>query len=619
MTMHRPANEPATTFGRRHIGPSPRDIEAMLETVGASSLDALISETLPADIRLNRLLDLPPALSEADALAHMRELAAQNRIFTSLIGQGYSGTQLPTVILRNILENPAWYTAYTPYQPEISQGRLEALFNFQTMICDLTGLDVANASLLDEATAAAEAMALAERSSSVKAKAFFVDRNVHPQTLAVLRTRAEPLGWTIIVGDPLRDLDGADVFGALFQYPGTDGAIRDFCPAIAALHAKGGVAVVAADILALTLLAAPGELGADIAIGSTQRFGVPMGYGGPHAAYMAVKDALKRSLPGRLVGLSVDSRGQPAYRLALQTREQHIRREKATSNICTAQVLLAIISSMYAVYHGPEGLVHIARTVHRRAATLASGLRQLGFAPISESFFDTVTVKAEGAQRADILSRAQTERLNFRVAKNEIGLALDETTTPATIEAIWRAFGGALDYADVEREATDTLPSALLRNDTFLTHPVFHAYRSETELLRYMRKLSDRDLALDRAMIPLGSCTMKLNATTEMIPLTWPEFGNIHPFAPTEQAAGYHALFARLEQWLAEITGYDAVSLQPNSGAQGEYAGLLAIRAYYAARDEAQRDRDARALRAPRPERPRLALSRLFQLGRLAG
>ncbi|EKS27602.1 aminomethyl-transferring glycine dehydrogenase [Afipia felis] len=590
MTMHRPANEPATTFGRRHIGPSPRDIEAMLETAGASSLDALISETLPADIRLNRLLDLPPALSEADALAHMRELAAQNRIFTSLIGQGYSGTQLPTVILRNILENPAWYTAYTPYQPEISQGRLEALFNFQTMICDLTGLDVANASLLDEATAAAEAMALAERSSSVKAKAFFVDRNVHPQTLAVLRTRAEPLGWTLIVGDPLRDLDSADLFGALFQYPGTDGAIRDFRPAIAALHAKGGVAVVAADILALTLLAAPGELGADIAIGSTQRFGVPMGYGGPHAAYMAVKDALKRSLPGRLVGLSVDSRGQPAYRLALQTREQHIRREKATSNICTAQVLLAIISSMYAVYHGPEGLVHIARTVHRRAATLASGLRQLGFAPLSESFFDTVTVKAEGAQRADILSRAQTERLNFRVAKNEIGLALDETTTPATIEAIWRAFGGALDYAEVERETTDTLPSALLRNDTFLTHPVFHAYRSETELLRYMRKLSDRDLALDRAMIPLGSCTMKLNATTEMIPLTWPEFGNIHPFAPTEQAAGYHALFARLEQWLEEITGYDAVSLQPNSGAQGEYAGLLAIRAYYAARDEAQRD-----------------------------
>ncbi|CAM5350536.1 Glycine dehydrogenase (decarboxylating) OS=Afipia felis OX=1035 GN=gcvP PE=3 SV=1 [Afipia felis] len=590
MTTSRKPVDPATTFARRHIGPSPRDIAAMLETVGAKSIEALINETLPAAIRLDRPLDLPPALSEADALAHMRELAAQNRIFTSLIGQGYSGTQLPAVILRNILENPAWYTAYTPYQPEISQGRLEALFNFQTMICDLTGLDVANASLLDEATAAAEAMALAERSSTVKTKAFFVDRNVHPQTLAVLRTRAEPLGWTLIVGDPAHDLDKTDAFGALFQYPGTDGAITDYRPAIAALHAKGGIAVVAADILALALIASPGELGADIAIGSTQRFGVPMGYGGPHAAYMAVKDALKRALPGRLVGLSVDSRGTPAYRLALQTREQHIRREKATSNICTAQVLLAIISSMYAVYHGPEGLASIARTVHRRAATLAAGLRRLGFAPLSETFFDTVTVTAEGARRADILSRAQAEHLNLRIGKNEIGIALDETTTPAIVEAVWRAFGGALDYAQVAREGSDALPAALLRTGAFLTHPVFHAYRSETELLRYMRKLSDRDLALDRAMIPLGSCTMKLNATTEMIPLTWPEFGNIHPFAPKQQAAGYHALFARLEQWLAEITGYDAVSLQPNSGAQGEYAGLLAIRAYHAAHGEAKRD-----------------------------
>ncbi|RTL74074.1 MAG: aminomethyl-transferring glycine dehydrogenase, partial [Bradyrhizobiaceae bacterium] len=516
MTMHRPSNEPATTFARRHIGPSPRDIDAMLKTIGASSLDALMDETLPANIRLNRPLDLPPALSEADALAHMHELAGQNRVFTSLIGQGYYGTQLPTVILRNILENPAWYTAYTPYQPEISQGRLEALFNFQTMICDLTGLDVANASLLDEATAAAEAMALAERSSITKNRAFFVDHNVLPQTLAVLRTRAEPLGWTLIVGDPAHDLDGADVFGALLQYPGMDGAIRDLRPAIAALHAKGGIAIIAADILALTLLVSPGELGADIAIGSTQRFGVPMGYGGPHAAYMAAKDALKRALPGRLVGLSVDSRGQPAYRLALQTREQHIRREKATSNICTAQVLLAIISSMYAVYHGPEGLIDIARTVHRRAATLAGGLRQLGFTLASDTFFDTVTVKAEGAQRAEILSLAKAERLNLRIGKNEIGIALDETTTPAIVEAVWRAFGGALDYAQVERETHDALPSALLRTAPFLTHPVFHAYRSETELLRYMRKLSDRDLALDRAMIPLGSCTMKLNATTEM-------------------------------------------------------------------------------------------------------
>src|SRR5579871_5930139 len=388
----KPPAEPATSFARRHIGPSPRDVAEMLKTVGATSLTSLMAETLPASIRQKAPLDLGRALSETEALAHMRELAAQNQVFTSLIGQGYSGTNLPAVIQRNILENPAWYTAYTPYQPEISQGRLEALFNFQTMICDLTGLDVANASLLDEATAAAEAMALAERASSAKTKAFFVDADVHPQTLAVLRTRAEPLGWKLIVGDPLNDLDGAEVFGGLLQYPGSSGAVRDLKPAIASLHAKGALAVVAADLLALTLLASPGELAADIAIGSAQRFGVPMGYGGPHAAYMAVRDALKRSLPGRLVGLSVDSRGQPAYRLALQTREQHIRREKATSNICTAQVLLAIIASMYAVYHGPEGLTQIARAVHRRAAVLAEGLRKLGFAPQSQAFFDTVSV-----------------------------------------------------------------------------------------------------------------------------------------------------------------------------------------------------------------------------------
>ena len=536
-------SQAATSFVRRHIGPSPRDIDAMLETVGASSLAALIDETLPASIREQAPLDFGRALGETEALAHMGELAAQNAVFTSLIGQGYSGTILPAVIQRNILENPAWYTAYTPYQPEISQGRLEALFNFQTMICDLTGLDVANASLLDEATAAAEAMALAERAAQAKARSFFVDTEVHPQTLAVLRTRAEPLGWNLIVGDPATDLAKAEVFGALLQYPGTSGVVRDLRSDIAALHARGALAIVAADPLALTLLASPGELGADIAVGSAQRFGVPMGYGGPHAAYMAVRDALKRALPGRIVGLSVDSRGAPAYRLALQTREQHIRREKATSNICTAQVLLAVIASMYAVYHGPEGLTHIARTVHRRAAVLAAGLRRLGFAPRHETFFDTLTVDT----------------------------------------------GGKLGYGEVEAQTSDSLPSAMARTTAFLTHPVFHAHRSETELLRYMRKLSDRDLALDRAMIPLGSCTMKLNATTEMIPLTWPEFGSLHPFAPTDQARGYHALFARLENWLAEITGYDAVSLQPNSGAQGEYAGLLAIRAYHAARGEAHR------------------------------
>lgn len=581
-------NEAATDFVRRHIGPSPRDVAAMLESVGARSLGELMGQTLPSSIRQKAPLDLGRALSETEALAHMGELAAQNEVFTSLIGMGYSGTILPAVIQRNILESPAWYTAYTPYQPEISQGRLEALFNFQTMICDLTALDVANASLLDEATAAAEAMALAERASGVKTKSFFVDADTHPQTLALLRTRAEPLGWSLITGDPLTDLDQADVFGALFQYPGSSGAVRDLRPAISSLRAKGGLAVVAADLLALTLLASPGELGADIAIGSAQRFGVPMGYGGPHAAYMAVRDALKRSLPGRIVGLSVDSRGEPAYRLALQTREQHIRREKATSNICTAQVLLAVIASMYAVYHGPEGLTHIARQVHRRTSVLAAGLTKLGFALASQNFFDTVTVTA-GAKQDEIVARARTEKINLRIGNGTLGMAMDETTTPAVIEAVWRAFGGKLSYAEIEIGVRDALPIELKRATAFLTHPVFHAHRSETELLRYMRKLSDRDLALDRAMIPLGSCTMKLNATAEMIPLTWAEFGSLHPFAPAEQAKGYHALFARLEKWLCDMTGYDAISLQPNSGAQGEYAGLLAIRGYHAARGEPHR------------------------------
>jgi glycine dehydrogenase len=589
----KPLAEPATTFARRHIGPAPRDVAAMLQTLGSTSLSALMAETLPASIRQQAPLDLGTPLSETEALVHMRELASKNRVFTSLIGQGYSGTILPAVIQRNILENPAWYTAYTPYQPEISQGRLEALFNFQTMIADLTGLDVANASLLDEATAAAEAMALAERAAQSKSKSFFVDADVHPQTLAVLRTRAEPLGWNLIVGDPLTALDGADVFGGLLQYPGSSGRLRDLRPAIAALHAKGALAVVAADLLALTLIASPGELGADIAIGSAQRFGVPMGYGGPHAAYMAVRDALKRSLPGRLVGLSVDSRGQPAYRLALQTREQHIRREKATSNICTAQVLLAIIASMYAVYHGPEGLTHIARSVHRRTAVLAAGLRKLGLKLQSEAFFDTVSVNV-GARQNEIVARALAEQINLRIGQGTLdgvlGIALDETTTVETVEAVWRAFGGKLVYTEIEKTTSDSLPAGLSRTTTFLTHPVFHAHRSETELLRYMRKLSDRDLALDRAMIPLGSCTMKLNATTEMMPLTWAEFGSLHPFAPRDQAEGYHALFARLETWLSQITGYDAVSLQPNSGAQGEYAGLLAIRGYHASRGEAHRN-----------------------------
>ncbi len=547
-----------------------------------------MAETLPAEIRQHAPLELGPALSETEALTHMRELAAQNQIFTSLIGQGYSGTVLPTVIQRNILENPAWYTAYTPYQPEISQGRLEALFNFQTMVCDLTGLDVANASLLDEPTAAAEAMALAERTSQVKTKAFFVDHEVHPQTLAVLRTRAEPLGWKLIIGDPDRDIADADIFGGILQYPASSGGVRDIRPAIETLRAKGAIAAVAADLLALTLLAPPVELGADIAIGSAQRFGVPMGYGGPHAAYIAVRDPLKLSLPGRIVGLSVDSRGAPAYRLALQTREQHIRREKAASNICTAEVLLAVIASMYAVYHGPQGLTQIARSLHRRTAVLAAGLRKLGFVLQSNHFFDTVTVDV-GARRDGIVNRALAEKINLGLGASHLRIAVDETTTVATIEAVWRAFGGKLDYAETESSAQEALPDQLKRSTSFLTHPVFHKHHSETELLRYMRKLSDRDLALDRTMIPLGSCTMKLNATTEMMPLTWPEFATLHPFAPAGQARGYRELFARLQSWLCQITGYDAISLQPNSGAQGEYAGLLAIRAYHAARGEPHR------------------------------
>jgi glycine dehydrogenase len=585
---HRRPIDAANDFVRRHIGPSPQDIGEMLSTVGAGSLEQLMAETLPFAIRNKEPLALGAPLSETEALAHMTELAAQNQVFTSLIGQGYSGTILPTVIQRNILENPAWYTAYTPYQPEISQGRLEALFNFQTMICDLTGLDVANASLLDEATAAAEAMALAERASAAKSKTFFVDRDTHPQTLAVLRTRAEPLGWTILVGDPETELDGAEVFGALLQYPGSSGALRDPRGVIARLHDKGALAVMAADLLALTLITPPGELGADIAIGSAQRFGVPMGYGGPHAAYMSARDSLKRSLPGRIVGLSIDSHGQPAYRLALQTREQHIRREKATSNICTAQVLLAVIAAMYAVYHGPDGLAAIARRVHRRTATLAAGLKQLGFASVNDTYFDTLTVEV-GDKRDAIVARAEAEKINLRINASSLGIALDETTTPATVEALWRAFGGSLDYAGVERDASDTLPASLTRSSDFMTQAAFQDYRSETELLRYMRKLSDRDLALDRAMIPLGSCTMKLNATTEMMPLTWPAFGSLHPFVPRAQAEGYHAMFAQLEAWLAEITGYDAVSLQPNSGAQGEYAGLLAIRGYHLSRGEPHR------------------------------
>jgi glycine dehydrogenase len=573
----------ATDFARRHIGPGPQELEAMLAAVNVDSLEELVAQTVPASIRQAQPLDFGPALSETAALQRMRELANQNQVFTSLIGMGYHGTILPGVIQRNILENPAWYTAYTPYQPEISQGRLEALLNYQTMICDLTGLDVANASLLDEATAAAEAMALAKRVAGSASVRFFVDAEVHPQTLALLKTRSEPLGWQLVIGNPLTDLAGADVFGAIFQYPASHGEVRDLRGAVEAVHAQKGIAIFAADPLALTLLVPPGEMGADIAVGSTQRFGVPMGYGGPHAAYMAVKDAYKRNIPGRLVGVSIDSRGSKAFRLALQTREQHIRREKATSNICTAQVLLSVMASMYAVYHGPKGLTQIAGAIFRKTARLAASLRAAGFTIQNKTFFDTITVTV-GAQQAAIIAKAVAAKINFRiVGEDALGISLDEATTEEILAAVAAAFGVKLqDEADAE--------IALPRQSTFLTHPVFHKYRSETELLRYMRKLADRDLALDRAMIPLGSCTMKLNATAEMTPVTWPEFGGLHPFAPVEQAAGYHVMFEDLKRDLCTITGYDAVSLQPNSGAQGEYAGLLAIRGYHLSRGDSHRN-----------------------------
>jgi glycine dehydrogenase len=575
---------PALDFTRRHIGPSPRDIRSMLETICVDSIEDLIAQTVPNSIRQAVPLDFGPALSETAALARMREIASKNQVFTSMIGMGYYGTLTPLVILRNILENPAWYTAYTPYQPEISQGRLEALLNYQTLVCDLTKLDVANSSLLDEATAAAEAMAIAKRGATSKSNRFFVDSDVHPQTLAVVRQRAEPLGWTIVTGSQVPD---SDIFGALLQYPGSTGAIRDFRAEIEKVHAQGGVVAMAADPLALTMLTPPGELGADIAIGSMQRFGVPMGFGGPHAAYMSVKDPLKRWMPGRLVGVSVDARGNRAARLALQTREQHIRREKATSNICTAQVLLAVIASMYAVYHGPEGLTHIAGEIRRKTARLASSLKKLGYTLHSESFFDTITVETQGSRQHAVLDKAGAAKINLRkVGDSAIGISVDETTSEETLLAVVKAFGGtALDEA-----ASDSIPHNLLRTSAFCEHPVFNRYRSETEILRYMRKLADRDLALDRAMIPLGSCTMKLNATAEMIPVTWPEFGNMHPFAPESQTAGYREMCTHLEQMLCTITGYEAVSLQPNSGAQGEYAGLLAIRGYHLSRGDAHRN-----------------------------
>ncbi|HVH35590.1 MAG TPA: aminomethyl-transferring glycine dehydrogenase, partial [Tahibacter sp.] len=575
-------------FIERHIGPNDAEIAHMLGVVGQSSLEALTDAIVPASIKSAAPLALPSPLSEVEALDKIRAIAGRNQVFRSFIGQGYYGTHTPNVILRNILENPAWYTAYTPYQAEISQGRMEALINFQTLCADLTGMEIANASLLDEGTAAAEAMTLAKRSAKSKSDVFFVSRGVHPQTLELLKTRAEPLGIVLQIGDDA-EAAAADVFGVLLQYPNTFGQISDYAVLADAVHARGGLVAIASDLLALTLIAAPGEWGADIVVGNSQRFGVPFGFGGPHAGFMACRDAFKRSMPGRLIGVSVDAEGKPAYRLTLQTREQHIRREKATSNICTAQVLLAVMASMYAVYHGPEGLIRIATRVHRFSALLAAALRKAGFT-VGPDFFDTLHVV--GVDAAAIHAKAEAARINLRrIDADSLGISLDETVTREDLVALAALFGadpGDLDALDAA--TPDALPAGLRRTSAFLQHPVFNTHHSEHELLRYLRSLADKDLALDRTMIPLGSCTMKLNATAEMIPVTWPEFSNIHPLAPSAQTQGYKDLIDGLEQMLVECTGYDAVSLQPNSGAQGEYAGLLAIRAYHRSRGEAHRD-----------------------------
>lgn len=581
-------------FIARHIGPRDADTAAMLQLLGYDSVDALTNAVIPESIKGTSILGEQPGLSEADALAKIKAIAAKNLQFKNFIGQGYYGTHTPSPILRNLLENPAWYTAYTPYQPEISQGRLEALLNFQTLISDLTGMQIANASLLDEATAAAEAMTFCKRLSKNKAaNIFFVSQHCHPQTLDVLRTRAEPLGIDIEVGDEATITDASAYFGALLQYPASNGDIFDYRALVERFHAANALVAVAADLLALTLLTPPGEFGADVALGSAQRFGVPLGFGGPHAAYFATRDAFKRDMPGRLVGMSVDRFGKPALRLAMQTREQHIRREKATSNICTAQVLLANIASMYAVYHGPKGLTEIAQRVHSFTAILALGLTKLGHSVEQQHFFDTLSIKT-GAKTAELHAKARSAGINLReIDAERLGLSLDETTDQAAVEALLALFAGdqtAPAVSELAAHIASRLPEGLLRQSAILQHEVFNRYHSETELMRYLRKLADKDLALDRSMIPLGSCTMKLNAASEMIPVTWPEFGNLHPFAPVEQAAGYTQLTTELEAMLCAATGYDAVSLQPNAGSQGEYAGLLAIRAYHLSRGDDQRD-----------------------------
>ncbi|HCG5680145.1 TPA: aminomethyl-transferring glycine dehydrogenase [Vibrio parahaemolyticus] len=579
-------------FVGRHNGPKLSDQQKMLEAINAVSLDALISETVPANIRLEQLMTLAEAKSEADMLATMKQFANQNQVKRTFIGQGYYNTFTPNVILRNVLENPGWYTAYTPYQPEISQGRLESLLNFQQMVIDLTGMEIANASLLDEATAAAEAMTLCKRAGKSKSNVFFVADDVHPQTIEVVKTRAKFIGFEVLVGS-LESLPEQDVFGALVQYPSTTGEVRDLTDIIAKAQANKTLVTVATDLLASTLLKPAGEMGADVAIGSAQRFGVPMGYGGPHAAFMATRDKHKRTMPGRVIGVSIDAKGNQALRMAMQTREQHIRREKATSNICTAQALLANMASFYAVYHGAEGLRTIARRTHHMTAILAAGLTKGGFELAHNSFFDTITINT-GEKTQDLYTKALAADINLRALPGKLGISLDETTTVADVEALFAVFGVKEDVTALSTEIAGNefaaIPEALRRTSEYLTHPVFNTYHSETQMMRYLKQLENKDFSLTHGMIPLGSCTMKLNAAAEMIPITWPEFGSIHPFAPAEQAAGYAALAKDLKEKLCEITGYDAFSLQPNSGASGEYAGLIAIQRYHESRGEGHRN-----------------------------
>ncbi|BAZ69465.1 glycine dehydrogenase [Fischerella sp. NIES-4106] len=581
------STEKSSDFKQRHIGPNADDMQQMLDLVGVSSVDALINKTVPQSIRLSRALNLPEALSEYTALAKLKDIGLKNQIFRSFIGMGYYDTITPAVIQRNILENPGWYTAYTPYQPEIAQGRLEALLNFQTMIIDLTGLEIANASLLDEATAAAEAMSMSYGICKNKANAFFVSQDCHPQTIDVLQTRARPLGIEIIIGDHQSFDFSESIFGAVLQYPASDGTVYNYRAFVEKAHAVGALVTVAADPLSLTLLTPPGEFGADIAVGSTQRFGIPLGYGGPHAAYFATKEEYKRQVPGRIVGVSKDVQGKPALRLTLQTREQHIRREKATSNICTAQVLLAVMASMYAVYHGPAGLKKIAENIHILTVTLAAGLKHLGYKISSESFFDTIRVELGTRSFKEILAACEAKKINLRIFdETAVGISLDETTTVEDVHNLLEIFAFGNEFTLLT--LTPNLP--LKRESAYLTHPIFNSYHSETELLRYLHKLETKDLSLTTSMIPLGSCTMKLNATSEMIPVSWAEFAKIHPFAPQSQTQGYQILFQQLEEWLAEITGFAGISLQPNAGSQGEYTGLLVIRQYHESRGEAHRN-----------------------------